>query len=894
MQMTISKKQIRWIYLLSFIIPIVMMAGISLLLGMYPFGERTILISDMNKQFNDYFAYFKTIIAGDNNLIYTFSKNLGGDMIGFSAYYLQNPFLLILLLFPNDILPLGIWVMIILQVACSSLSFCFYLNRTNSPSEKSILFSLAYAFMGYVFAYITLPIYFCNIILLPLVILGIHKIIKDYKDKWLYIITLALSILCNYYIGYMLCIFSLLFFLYLLFTNSESFRKIKDYSKHIYSYLISSILGVLLTAFDIIPVVFSLRGQKDIPTESTLSFYRNFRMMDAFSKLYSNMYDGNTSNDNLPFIYVGILAAVFVFFFFFSQEISKKEKIITFIFLCTMLVCFYIHTFDVIWHGFNEPVGFPYRYAFYFSFLLLHVAYKGFSDFCSRPRIKECLGIAGVFVLYSCYLFITNNSALVFRSIVFDAFLLLIMAVMIYGVLYQKWSQKIWLFALLAIQIADLSANAVTSVKQYTDYVPMQEYSEYVKQVAPVIDYVKTQDTSLYRMEKIFQRTHNDAMQFNYKGLSHSSSCEKDYVKQFMEKLGFRNFGLWAYYDEGGTAFADCFLGVKYYISKYDATGKPYEMIYEKNKKYVYQNPYALPFAFGVKEKALSIDMTEKNSFELQNEMASIFDNQKNDIYSEVTLTERELVNLEEATDGNYQKYTRKQTDQEAYIEYELDIINNRPVYLFFEAPERQAADITVNGVWFGNYFSDTKWDIIEIGSFQEGDTVSVQLGVKGDAIHLGNAYFYYEDKEAIAQMYQQAASDLADLKQVSDSHISGTIKIEDSDYLLFTIPYEAASVHVNGQTMGTGWQIKIDGSRVAPVMVFDALMAVPISQGEHTIEMVYVPQGIIVGTVISAAALLICLYFIFLHNKKIKTEKTEEEKKEQGEDTDYVELKLI
>ena len=53
-----------------------MMIIISVILGMYPFGERTILITDMNKQYNDYFAYFKTIMTGENNLIYTFSKTL--------------------------------------------------------------------------------------------------------------------------------------------------------------------------------------------------------------------------------------------------------------------------------------------------------------------------------------------------------------------------------------------------------------------------------------------------------------------------------------------------------------------------------------------------------------------------------------------------------------------------------------------------------------------------------------------------------------------------------------------------------------------------------------------------------------------------------------------------
>ena len=50
--------------------------------------------------------------------------------------------------------------------------------------------------------------------LLPLIILGLNKCIKENKYI-LYIVTLALAIISNYYIGYMICIFlSSIFFIY--------------------------------------------------------------------------------------------------------------------------------------------------------------------------------------------------------------------------------------------------------------------------------------------------------------------------------------------------------------------------------------------------------------------------------------------------------------------------------------------------------------------------------------------------------------------------------------------------------------------------------------------------------------------------------------------------------
>lgn len=876
MQNSNSKKQTGIIYSLSIIIPIVMMIIISVILGMYPFGERTILITDMNKQYNDYFAYFKTIMTGENNLIYTFSKTLGGDMVGFSGYYLQNPFLFLLLLFPNDILPLGVWIMIILQIACCSLTFNIYLNHTYAPSKMSIIFSLAYAFLGYTFGYINLTNYFCNIIVLPLVILGIQRLYKNHKDCWLYIITLAVSILLNYYIGFMLCIFSALFFAYLLFSNTENVQQIKKHFKQILSFLVSSILGILLTAFDLIPIVISLKGQKSVPNGDVLSFYRNFHMIDIFSKLYSNMFDGNTSNNNLPFIYVSMIAVIFVIFFFLSKKITKREKIVTFVFIVVMLLSFYIHTIDVIWHGFNSPVGFPYRNAFYFSFLLLYIAYKGFLVSYEQFRIRDCSIFAGIFVLYSIYLIFTNRSALVFRSVIFDSLLLLVVIGILYGVLYKKWTEQILFFALLTVQIIDLSANSVTSIKQYTDYVPMREYSEYVNEVAPLTQYVANQDQSLYRVEKNFMRTMNDTMQFNFKGLSHSSSCEKDYVKAFMEKMGFRNFGLWTYYDEGGTAFVDCFLGVKYYISKFDATGKPYDLIYQENEKYVFQNPYALPFAFGVSEGVHLVDMKEQNSFLLQNRISNAISNQNQPIYIEVEQENPILENLSETSQDLYRIYEKKNSNEDAYIDFQLTITDSQPIYLFFEAPEQQAAEITVNDFSFGNYFSDTKWDIIEIGSFSEGDTVSVKLYVKGDELKLGNAYFYYEDKDALIAMSEGAGSEVADLKCISNSHLQGTVEIKNSDELLFTIPYE------------TDWKIYIDGIATKQSKVFDALMTVPVEEGTHTIEIYYVPRGFIIGSILSLIALLILMIF-GIHEKRA-SKQNEKVGKEVGKE----ELKLI
>ncbi|NLE03676.1 MAG: YfhO family protein, partial [Crenarchaeota archaeon] len=108
-------------YVFSFLIPAALMMMVFIILKMYPFGEKSILVADMRYQFVDYLAYFKTIFTDKNDFFYTFSKSLGGDMLGLSSYYLQNPFNLLLLLFSDEMLPVGIMMIIVLQSGLSGL-----------------------------------------------------------------------------------------------------------------------------------------------------------------------------------------------------------------------------------------------------------------------------------------------------------------------------------------------------------------------------------------------------------------------------------------------------------------------------------------------------------------------------------------------------------------------------------------------------------------------------------------------------------------------------------------------------------------------------------------------------------------------------------------------------
>ena len=834
------------IYFLAFIIPVIMMIIAAVCLHIFPFGENTVLFSDINNQFVSFYSYFKSIITGNDNFIYTFSKNLGGDMVGFSGYYLQNPFLFLLLLFPDVYLTAGILFIMILQIGCCGLTFQIYLTHTNGVKKEALLFSTAYAFLGYLFAYITLPIYFCNIILLPLVMLGIYKIIENPKKKSLYILTLAASVFFNYYLGYMLCLFSVLYFVYMLLVKTENSRHEKKYFERIKAFIISSLLGVGLSAFDLIPIVLSLSGQKNAPDASVLSFYRNFNFRDVFANLYTGSFDGNVSNHCMPYIYVSIIAAAFVLLYFFNKEIGIKEKICSAVFLLLMLSFCYIHTTDVIWHAFNEPVGFAYRYAFYIGFLLLHVGYQGFLHY--DGRLVSYLPVLVVFIVYSAYLIFFSSVNLPMKSIIFDFVLLIFMGILIAVQKNYYLPLQLGFILLFGLQCSDLLGNAISSINQYSS-VSQSEYRTDVDRIEPIINQIKEEDTSFYRIEKNFQRSHNDAMLFSYAGLTHNSSCEKDYVKEFEANMGFRNFGIWAFYNEGSTTFADCFLGVKYFISKFDTTNKPYVADFHTEDAYVFENPYALSLAFGMKEQIKEVNANQENLFQVQNDIAESF-GEKNALYTEAAVTKTELVNLTEETvsdsEDAYTVYKKTDTEKDAYIEYEITASGNNILYYYFAAPYSQGAEIFVNDYSYGDYFSNWRWNITNAGNFQKGDKIKIRLNVTGNELALYQSYFYEENQSVLEDWYKIASNETGELKKISSSHLTGEITLEESDYLVFSIPYEK------------DWVIKIDGEQVEQEKVLDALMAVKLSAGSHIIDMYYLPAGFIIGMDITLLSLLI------------------------------------
>ena len=374
----LSKKKFM---LFAFFVPMAIMLLLFVFLGMVPLGKTSILILDMNAQYIYFFEQLREVLLGKASLFYTFERALGGEFFGYYTYYLASPLSIIVALFPKSLIYEAISTIMVLKTGLCGLSFSIYLYKTRPINSVGFgMFSVMYALCAYATAYQSNIMWMDALIYLPLIALGIELLIKEGKFK-LFIISLALAIWSNYYIGYMLCIFTLIYFIFFLCTHVREERNPNGVKLHtlksIGRYVLCGIIALMLSAGVLFSALYSLSFGKANFDLSKLSLELNLDFLDIFSKMFIGTFDTFRA-EGFPHIYAGTLVLLLLPVFYASKNIKLRQKIGYSILSLVFIVSFSINAINLIWHCFNYPVWLNYRYSFIFSFVLLIMAYKGY------------------------------------------------------------------------------------------------------------------------------------------------------------------------------------------------------------------------------------------------------------------------------------------------------------------------------------------------------------------------------------------------------------------------------------------------------------------------------------------------------------------------------------
>ncbi len=879
--------------LFAALIPAVIMYLIYLARGLYPFGDGCVLVLDLNGQYVSFYEGLYDILRGDADLLYSFSRALGGEFLGIYDYYIASPFAMLLILFPQRRMLEGLLVLFLLKTALCGLNMGIYLHKhaKGEPNRLAILaFSILYAMTSYAVVQQHNSMWIDAVLWLPLLALGIEELIKHGKFR-LYVFTLAITIYSNFYIGYMVVIFTAAYcFFYYFAHNRNNENNPHGESGHFLKSVMRvaawSVLAIGIAAITILSARYALAFGKNDFSNPNWEIAQKFDIFEFLYKFLPSSYD-TVRPQGLPFVYCGVLTLILVPAFFLCKKFSKREKIASAFFILFFVASFATSSLDLIWHGFQKPNWLNYRYSFMLCFFLITLAYRAFCEirFTSRKALAGVvagIGIFTVIVQKFADILVEENEKLVIRP--FATIWLTLGCLFVYFVLVSlfakvKERQKETIATLLVFVVCvEVFLSGLSDMNSLDKDVVFSKYSRYNNMIdtfRPITTLINDSDDGFFRMEKSYFRKTNDAYALQMKGLSNSTSTLNRDTIDFLFDMGYASKSHWSKY-MGGTPVNDTLLGIKYLITNEDVSDyygtpifTPADYNYDEDFKplgdyNVYRNPYALSFAYGVADAYLDFDRDAyDNPFERLNAMITAMLGEEETVQVFAPATSNEKPKTENLTVGEADKhisYKAEDGEKAAYVTYEYTVPTDTELFFFYPTNYLRKVKLTANEASKGTFGDNETHRIISLGE-SKTETLKLKVTLDNDSKNLyvidKPSYVYYIDWDVFEDAMTRLAAAQYEIDGSStDSHLTGKLTTTADKQLMFTsIPYDE------------GWNIYVDGEKVELIEAADALIAFHVDgSGTHTIEMEYRPAVIILGFVISGICLLAFIIILILY----------------------------
>jgi len=904
---------------LCFLFPALLIFLVYAMRGVFPFGENSVLVLDLNGQYVYFFAALRDAVLDGGSLVYSFARNLGGEFMGIYAYYLASPFSWLVVLFPATHITEALLLMLVLKTGCCGLTFGIYLESTRKRNRPAtVAFAIMYALCTFAVVMQHNTMWIDNMILLPLIALGVENVIKHRKYK-LFILSLAMAILSNFYIGYMTCLFVALYFFYYYFAHGESFRNPTGEAKHFQKSLVRmacvGLIAVCIGMVIILPAYTSLQFGKSTFSTTVWNFSQNFDFMDLVTKVFFGSYD-TVRPEGLPFLFSGTLMILLAPLYFFAPRIRTREKAASALFITAFVLSFNTGALDIIWHGFQRPNWLNHRYSFMLCFFLLILAYKAYEQI-REIRFRSIAAVSAVviallFVIQKLDYENVQDLPTVWASLAFILLYIFILRAVTYRTDYVRRSASLILVLAVMMEMGFSAAQDLYRLDCDVIFSSRTGYVDFINRLQPAVDSIEAYDSSFYRFEKTVHRKTNDNMSLGIKGLSNSTSTLNAAAIEFLHDMGMCSKSHWSQY-RGATPLLDAITGIKYIIADPKETITPLykplwtvEAAMEENNLVVYENPYALSIAFGISNLILEED-----------EIVETLYNEDGSVKEEVTLFDSYLspfersnvlvramignpaasalytpVNVVGTTNANltllnvveHRGFRVTDDTKDGAITYQLSIDSANPVCLYIPSGYPRECKVYVENRFVGYIGGNNSNHVLNLGSFTPGETISVRIVLNDTNLYIKNGstlFYYFNDKAFTSAVDILKGGELA-ITEYSDTYFAGTISVAEGKELIFTsIPYDS------------GWKVTCDGEKVETICVLGTFLAYYLPAGDHQLTMKYSPSCLTIGGTISlfGVAAFVCLstgeWFL---KKKKKAVPAASEETAEGPDPDLPE----
>ena len=850
-----KKGETRIFLILSFLLPVLIMWFFFAQNKVHPFGDNQILVTDLWHQYYPFFRIEHEKLQNFSSLLYSWDTGLGTNFISLMSYYAASPLNFLAVFFPLEYSRDALTLFLTIKIGCAGLFFAVFLKHVFNKNDFSITaFALCYALCDFVMGYYWNIIWMDTFALLPLVVLGTVKLYKEGRFK-LYAIALALSLMTSFYIGLFTCIFTVMVFAALVIADWKGF---KNSFKRLGQIAGATLIGIGMGAVILLPAFLGLM----LTNSANNQFPQNVTFYEPWLKMISAVigFHEPTAKEGLPNFYCGMFAVILLGVYLRSSKIKIREKIITAVYLAFIIVSCNMNVLNYMWHGFHFTNMLPYRFSFLLSFILLASGYRAFTVLKEEKNIFDVIALSAMTFVIALISYRDQSEKALVSSVV--VCLIFVAIMLVYNL--KLINQKVVNVAVFAVCFVEMAINAGIGVKKVT----VTTYSIYPKngeEVSSLIDSIESRDDGFYRMETTSNYTINDPALYGYRGVSQFSSTANVNVTNLMYELGiFASAAGNRYYYNQNTAVLNMFLNLKYIISTENYSGDLtyLDAVAENSGVSIFESNHFLPIGFAADSDILNYEGGANMQFENQNEFFRRATGIDEDVLVRVDIKDvgHKGLNVVKTGYGNYsfQYNAPEDGSSDCYLKYNYEAVTDGPVYATFDFTDVQNVKIKSGDSVIHTHNTGKYRNIFAAGDFKKGETVTFQANVKDQVSGSGCIYVYQINKEVFEKGYEKLAAGGLNVTDYGDTYINGTINAAEDCVMYTSIPYDG------------GWKVYVDGKKAEVKSLKNALTCVPLTAGEHKIEMKYTPPGFVAGLSISCAAVTV-LILLWIFEPRLK-----------------------
>lgn len=815
-----------------------------------------------------YGKLLRGLISGKGFPMVDFRLGLGFDTLTTMSYYvLGDPIsLLTVFMTPHNAVPFYDFLML-LRFYLAGISFIIFIRYWKKDGPELALGALIYVFCGYsLYACLRHPFFMNPMIYLPLLLVGVEKVLRG-KKPYLMIIMTFISAVSNFYFFFDLTVITVIYIIFRYFTTYR-----KSYKNAAAGFFLTGLktggyylIGTAMASFLLLPVIyaFSLNGRLGSgPRLITGLFHYHVKY---YIKFYQEMYAGLTPS------YWTILSFSSIIIVSLAILLCNKKYWKLNIAILMATAGLFIPAFGYMMNGFAYIAN---RWCFVLALLLsaaFTITYRRIFNLNIYEKLMMVLQVAiyGVFA----YAFHSGRDV----KYVFITLVLLMTAVLILQHGWFKSRRKISELVIYGLVILTLGVNGIMLYSpRFGNYAHQFLRKSTVESrtrqsVFTLLPYIR--DDSFYRIGTYGDKALNASLINNYYGIcSYYSLMDGDITSYLKDQENLSQVTAYRFKNFDNRTAMNTLASVKYLIST-DRKAAPYgyklinQLKSGSKTYYLYRNSYVLPLGYTYENYMLKADYDKLDALQKQNAMmkAVILDEDTN--YADKTLQDMNSgiskitakITPDSKVALNQNTIRVKQAgatitlnfkslpNSETYVRLKgLKMITTASTHTNFyvKADKGPKKKINVRSMYYNNYFGKDNY-LIDTGYSRTGEKRAVITFPAKHSYSYQDIEVYIVDMNAYQSDFQTLDKNtLWNIKQ-ANNRIEGDTTLDKQGIMALSIPFSK------------GWSAYVDGTKVTPVQANAMYMALPLTAGSHHIVLKYETPYLKAGCIISVFAFI-------------------------------------